>query len=968
MSDKNIEKSISNPEIIESVFSALVSSLKQNKVPFFIESEGLSKIIRIDLSELKLFYPQTSDLIMFKYSGQAFFRFFFDEETLKQEERYIKDFFGESSEPNQADFDKYIFVRSFAALDVNILKAKEFEKYIEQWSADNNGRKIVFTHFFNICNYVNIEELIRDIPAQDSSLLQETIYYKFFIKEFLCLQDFINYAVKNEFLISEGSALRYFDEYGLETFFKEVSGTRFPCFIDIQNKRLFIRMKYTVDGASCFTKFFVTTEEISLALCPNYTIQTINDMNVPISASFKLEKNVTEKIRQFMSDYFQKSITVNAVELPKFLESLESTDKKIIIHVTDKITFDIREKIESAFLCNDFENLNITMDLSQAIWDCACVMNVWLMKSVILSEEITDIDGSNILCPFLEEIIVSEKNPNFVSVDGVLYNKEKTVIIRYPQAKQGSFVIPDTVKEIRPYAFCDCHYLSEIKIPANVRVIGEASFKKCVSLKNVSFSDGVTELCQSTFEKCDSLEQIKLPDTITAMGTRVFAECKNLKSVILPKKITEIPAVTFVNCQSLESIRIPDSVQSIQKNTFRNCTSLLSVEIPASLEIDETLFGRYTKIIRRPKPELQIQGRYNTAKVFTDEVDSDADAQILQMMNQPWSCDMTVRIMPDVHAGKGCTVGSTMTISDKVSPSLVGIDIGCGVEVLVVKKAFVQYPLQDLLEKLDDVVHNKIPSGRSGRSSEHKFTKDFDWNAFIASVDVRTAKLQLGSLGGGNHFIEADCDDEGNFFFVIHSGSRNLGKEICDYYQNLVNQSKLSYIEGSDLEHYLHDMNLAQNYAALNRCAMLDEIKVGLGIKKQDIIEEFSTIHNYIDIKNKILRKGAISAQKGERVIIPMNMRDGSLICIGKGNADWNYSAPHGAGRLYKRGDAKELFSLEEYQQQMQGIFSSSIALSTIDESPMAYKPMESILEKIEPTVEVVKRIKPIYNFKAGGQ
>ena len=365
---------------------------------------------------------------------------------------------------------------------------------------------------------------------------------------------------------------------------------------------------------------------------------------------------------------------------------------------------------------------------------------------------------------------------------------------------------------------------------------------------------------------------------------------------------------------------------------------------------------------------MEIQGRYNTAKVFTDEVDSDAYAQILQMMNQPWSSDMTVRIMPDVHAGKGCTVGSTMTISDKVSPSLVGIDIGCGVEVLVVKKDFVQYPLQDLLEKLDDVVHNKIPSGRSGRSSEHKFTKDFDWNAFIASVDVRTAKLQLGSLGGGNHFIEADCDDEGNFYFVIHSGSRNLGKEICDYYQNLVNQSKLSYIEGSDLEHYLHDMNLAQNYAALNRYAMLDEIKVGLGIKKQDIIEEFSTIHNYIDIKNKILRKGAISAQKGERVIIPMNMRDGSLICIGKGNADWNYSAPHGAGRLYKRGDAKELFSLEEYQQQMQGIFSSSIALSTIDESPMAYKPMESILEKIEPTVEVVKRIKPIYNFKAGGQ
>ncbi len=379
---------------------------------------------------------------------------------------------------------------------------------------------------------------------------------------------------------------------------------------------------------------------------------------------------------------------------------------------------------------------------------------------------------------------------------------------------------------------------------------------------------------------------------------------------------------------------------------------------------------------------IEIQGRYNTAKVFTDELDSDAYAQILQMMNQPWSCNMTVRIMPDVHAGKGCTVGTTMTISDKVSPALVGIDIGCGVDVLVVKKDFLKNgfsktseqtdaentAFQSFLEKLDDIVRNQIPSGKNGRTREHKFTKEINFEDFITPIDVKTARLQLGSLGGGNHFIEADRDDEGNFYFVIHSGSRNLGKEVCNYYQDIANHNSLFYIEGNDLEHYLYDMNLAQNYAALNRRAMLDEIKSAFGIKKQDIIEEFSTNHNYIDIKKRILRKGAISAQKDERVIIPMNMRDGSLICTGKGNPDWNFSAPHGAGRLYKRGEAKELFSLEEYQQQMEGIFSSSVALSTIDESPMAYKPMESIIEKIQPTVDVVKRIKPIYNFKSGGQ
>ena len=361
---------------------------------------------------------------------------------------------------------------------------------------------------------------------------------------------------------------------------------------------------------------------------------------------------------------------------------------------------------------------------------------------------------------------------------------------------------------------------------------------------------------------------------------------------------------------------------------------------------------------------LQIQGRYNTAKVFTDDIDSDAYAQILQMMNQVWSCNMSVRIMPDVHAGKGCTVGTTMTIEGRIVPNLVGVDIGCGVDVLIVKKDFGEIDLA----LLDEIVHNNIPAGAAARTKPHAFIKELDWNAFLAPIDVQNSKLQLGSLGGGNHFIEADRDEDGNYYFVIHSGSRHLGKEICDYYQDIATQNKLTYIEGQDLEHYLHDMELAQKYAALNRCAMLDEIKNGLGIKKINIIEEFSTVHNYIDIKNKILRKGAISAQEGERVIIPMNMRDGSLICTGKGNPDWNFSAPHGAGRLYKRSESKELFTVEEYQNEMKGIYSTCIGQSTLDESPMAYKPMEQIIEKIQPTVKVEKIIKPIYNFKAGGQ
>ncbi|MCR4733977.1 MAG: RtcB family protein [Treponema sp.] len=576
-----------------------------------------------------------------------------------------------------------------------------------------------------------------------------------------------------------------------------------------------------------------------------------------------------------ISDKLNYSISV--AELPDFLQTVEQTNKSIIIQVTGEITYEIIEKIESVFLYNDFEQLDIHLDLSKVTWDSLYCINNWFVRSILLPDSVTDIDGSMIFSPTLKEILVSETNPKLTTIDGVLYKKDKSVLLRYPQAKKGSFVIPDTVIEIG----------------------------------------------QSAFE----------------------------------------------NCPMLESVKVPYGVKSVGENAFRNCSSLNQIELPENSVFCENSFSENTRIIRTVKAELQISGQYNTAKVFSDTVDSDAYAQILEMMNQSWSSGLSVRIMPDVHAGRGCTVGTTMTIRNCVVPSLVGADIGCGVDVLVVKRDSIKSDRQDFLEKFDAIIHKQIASGREGRTKLHSFAISFDVKKIFAPVDAYDSKRFLGTLGGGNHFIEIDLDENENLYFVIHSGSRHLGKMVCDYHQKIAqSQSEDGALHGAQLNAYLHDMALAQHYANLNRKAMLDEIRNGLGIKKQDILDEFSTLHNYIDIKNQILRKGAISAQKGEKVIIPMNMRDGSLICTGKGNPDWNFSAPHGAGRLYKRGEAKELFSLEEYKKQMQGIFSSSIAASTIDESPMAYKPIETILEKITPTVKVDKIIKPIYNFKAGGQ
>ena len=398
---------------------------------------------------------------------------------------------------------------------------------------------------------------------------------------------------------------------------------------------------------------------------------------------------------------------------------------------------------------------------------------------------------------------------------------------------------------------------------------------------------------------------------------------------------------------------------------------------------------------------IEIRGKYNQAKIFTDVVDSASIAQVQELCNQEFAAQSRIRLMPDIHAGKGCTIGTTMTIADKVVPNLVGVDIGCGMETVRIRESRLE------LEKLDKLIYSRIPSGFSIREKAHRYLDKIDLSQLYCAghVDLLRAEKSIGTLGGGNHFIEVDKDDEGNLYIVVHSGSRHLGVEVASYYQDqgyrvlnrtdeasvkaFVEQLKaqgrdkeiskelkklkntkrtsvpreLAYVQGALFEQYIHDMKLVQQFAMLNRQAMMDEILKGM---KLHVEEQFTTIHNYIDTDHMILRKGAVSAQAGEQLLIPINMRDGSLICVGKGNADWNFSAPHGAGRLMSRAQAKQSFTVSEFKKQMAQIYTTSVNKTTLDECPMAYKGMDAILDNIGPTAEVVKIIRPIYNFKAG--
>ncbi len=398
---------------------------------------------------------------------------------------------------------------------------------------------------------------------------------------------------------------------------------------------------------------------------------------------------------------------------------------------------------------------------------------------------------------------------------------------------------------------------------------------------------------------------------------------------------------------------------------------------------------------------LELRGKYARAVVFTDVIEESAIAQVIELCNQEFVAGSRIRLMPDVHTGAGCTVGTTMTVTDKVVPNLVGVDIGCGMETVRLEETALD------LGALDRLIYEKIPSGFAIWKTPHPLNRQIDLCALKCAkhVDLTRAERSLGTLGGGNHFIEADRDETGALYLVIHSGSRHLGVEAAKYYQNegyrvlnrtddasvaaLIAELKsagrekeieralrrrragkqtavpkhLAYVSGPLFDAYLHDMKLIQQFAALNRQAMMAELLQGLGLHAA---EQFTTIHNYIDTDAMILRKGAVSARKGERLLIPINMRDGSLLCVGKGNEDWNCSAPHGAGRLMSRGQAKASFTVEEFRAEMEGVYTTSVGRGTLDECPMAYKGMADIVDNIGPTAEIVHMLRPIYNFKAG--
>jgi RNA-splicing ligase RtcB len=372
---------------------------------------------------------------------------------------------------------------------------------------------------------------------------------------------------------------------------------------------------------------------------------------------------------------------------------------------------------------------------------------------------------------------------------------------------------------------------------------------------------------------------------------------------------------------------------------------------------------------------ITIKGAFNSAKVFLDAVDDGTMQQLHELCNQPFVEGLKIRVMPDTHVGMGCTIGTTMTIKDKVVPGHVGVDIGCGVLAARIPAGPIDFA------KLDRVIRGNVPAGFDTRRAPHRLAGQARLAELRCAAHIKKMnriELSIGSLGGGNHFIEVARSEEGVNYLSIHTGSRNLGTQIAEHYQNvavraLARKSQggakapkyMAYVEGSDLEDYLWDMTIAQEYADLNRKAIAEVIARGMN---WDLADEFVTTHNFIDVKAGILRKGAVAAHTGQVLIIPINMRDGSIIAVGKGNPDWNYSAPHGAGRLLSRSQAKRAYSLEEYKQSMAGVFTTSVDPDTLDEAPMAYKPMQKILDSIGETVEVKHIIKTVYNFKAGGE
>lgn len=396
-----------------------------------------------------------------------------------------------------------------------------------------------------------------------------------------------------------------------------------------------------------------------------------------------------------------------------------------------------------------------------------------------------------------------------------------------------------------------------------------------------------------------------------------------------------------------------------------------------------------------------VNGLMSDIKIFTKNIEEKAMEQINTLIALPVFSECKVRIMPDVHAGAGCVIGFTADLGDKVIPNVVGVDIGCGLLAAEIGTKDIDY------ERLDSVIYSNVPSGFSVNNNPNEEAINLIEQLLCKDSLHNTNRLirSMGTLGGGNHFIEVDCDEDGAAYLVIHTGSRNVGLQVANYYQDvavdrwygksarkesneeIINKLKaegreseissalkelksrlseipkqLCYLEGKDRIHYLHDMDVCQKFAAMNRLEIATRIAEQMKWEYKGFIH---SVHNYIDFEDNIVRKGAISARIGQKLIIPMNMRDGCIIGFGKGNDDWNQSAPHGAGRVMSRMAAKKTVSMKDYQESMQGIYTTSVDESTLDECPMAYKPMQEIVDLIEPTVEIKKIIKPVYNFKA---
>ena len=368
---------------------------------------------------------------------------------------------------------------------------------------------------------------------------------------------------------------------------------------------------------------------------------------------------------------------------------------------------------------------------------------------------------------------------------------------------------------------------------------------------------------------------------------------------------------------------------------------------------------------------IEIKGKATQAKIFTDDVEAYALAQIQLLCDHPSFEGSRVRVMPDVHPGKVGTIGFTATVGASLMPNVVGIDLGCGMLAAKLKDGRLEGP------KLDAVIREGVPSGFRVRSRAPQMAEEAELDALkcAAHVNMDKALRSLGTLGGGNHFIEVDRGEDGSLYVVIHTGSRRLGKEVTEHYLAEGQRAhrergedvpyELTALDGALLADYLRDVAVAQRFAALNRRIILRELARGM---KWKVLEETECVHNYIDVSlsTPILRKGSISAQAGEPVIIPINMRDGVLLGRGLGNEDWNFSAPHGAGRVMKREDVKQRFTVSQYKKAMQGIYSSCVGQGTLDEAPFAYRGLEQITQAVRPTVEIDQILRPIYNFKAG--